>query len=275
MDFLNIPLIQLRQGDDIREARAIEAGLYAAHLISLHGPDPHLEKVVAAGEEATRRLWWVGIRIARMVSARIASMNGLPHEDLFQEGCVAVAHAIWSYDHTRGARFTTFVHHVVSQALTDAEHHRIGFGVPSRGDRRAARRAEQARQANPGASLAEAASAAGVTLSAALRGSTRQTWLDEDTSRDPEAEDAFEQVGATDLDFLELLTAKHRWVLTARYGRGVPLTDIAVQLGISTSTAGRWERDALREARRILTADRTRLSRARRSTAAFYASPVP
>lgn len=265
MDFFNIPLIWLRDGDDVREARAMEAGLYATHLLELNGPDPELEAVALAGEEAAQRLWWVGIRLARAISGRIASLNGLPHEDLFQEGCVAVAHAIRHFDHARGVRFTTFVHHVVRQGLADAENHRVGYGVPSRGDRRAARLTQQARQDNPGASLAEAACAAGVSVEAALRGRTRQTGFDEEAARDPNAEAAFEQASCTSLDFLELLTARHRWLLEARYrAGGATLAAIATRLGVSTSTAGRWEQEALAEARGLLIAERTTINRARR-----------
>lgn len=276
METIDIPLIWLHDGDDVRLARAVEAGVYAAHLIATQGPDHRLQAVVEAGHSAEERLWWVGLRIARMISSRVAATNQLPRDDLFQESCVAVAQAIRAFDHSRGVRFTTFVHHVVRQSLLDAEKFRVGTSAASRWDRRAARLVELARRRDPRQSLAEAARAAGVSVGAAGRGRTRLVPLDDVATHDPGAESTLERVGLPSLEFLDLLTPRHRMVLRERYFRErITLAELAARLGVSTSTACRWERSAIAEARAVLDAERTTLSRGRRSAAACDASPVP
>lgn len=276
MQEFDIPLIWLRDGDDAREARAMEAGVYAAHLIEVGCPDPRLGQVVELGEAARLRLWWVAIRITRMLAARVGLANGLPPEDLFQDGCLAVAQSIWAYDYARGVRFSTFIHHIVTQELSDLAHYRVGSSQGSRGDRRAARKTVRAMAQDPLATLAEAASSAGVSYAAVLRGHSRTISLDETTLPDTAAQLPFEAVTAQGLDFLTVLSPKSGWLLRLRYLEAPrqPIHQLAARLGVSTSTLSRWLRIAREEARSMLEADRTVLSRGPRSGAACGASPT-
>ena len=62
---IRFPPRRLGDGDDLAAARAVEAGVYAAHLLEhSRAPDPRLEQVVRAGEEAALALWAIGLRIA-------------------------------------------------------------------------------------------------------------------------------------------------------------------------------------------------------------------
>lgn len=272
----DIPFIWFGDGEDAGEARAMEAGLYAAHLLTVGCSDPRLLRVVELGDEARQRLWWVAIRITRMLATRIGFSNGLPPDDLFQDGCVAVANSLWAYDYARGVRFSTFIHHVVTQALSDLAHYRVGSSQGSRGDRRAARKAVRAMTEGPSETLAEAASSIGVSYAAVLRGHTRMIPFDETTLPDVAAQEPFEDVATHGLAFLTVLTPKAQWLLRARY-LDTPrqsLADLAERSGVSPSTVSRWVRLALDEARAVLEADRTLLSRDPRSEAACAASPA-
>lgn len=276
MKHLNIPLVWLKEGDDRAVARAIEAGVYARHLLSLNGPDPALERVVEAGQEAAHIFWWVGLRIARRQSMTVARSANLPEDDLFQDACLAVARAVPSYDHARGVRYTTYVHHVVSQQLLDEDHLRPGAGNATRGDRRAARKAAAMRDSEH-TTLEAAARAAGVSPAAAVRGSYRQVLLEPDL-HDEASEAPMDAVTNTGTGFLELLNPLHRRILSARYLANEKLVTVAARHGVSHSTILRWEGAALAEARAVLEGDLTRrppLSRGRQPATACGASPEP
>lgn len=83
---LDLPHVVLAPGDDARLARAIEAGLYAKHLIDEGVELPQLHQVMELGEEATQQLAWVGIRMALKFAKRTAHLSGLPEDELFRTG---------------------------------------------------------------------------------------------------------------------------------------------------------------------------------------------
>lgn len=257
MDDLQIPLVWLGEGDDRAAARAIEAAVYAQHLMDAHGPDPDLARVVESGERATEIFWWVGLRIGRRQAAEVARTANLPEDDLFQDACLAVARAVHLYDHTRGIRYTTYVHHVIAQELMDEDHLRIGAGNATRGDRRAARKAAATRRTMEHATLEDAANAAGVSMAAVVRGSYRQVMLDPEM-RDEASGRLLDAIEAPGLGFLDLLTPLHRKILHARYVARQKLISIAESYGVSHSTIMRWESAALAEARAVLESDLTR-----------------
>lgn len=276
MNAPRLAIVWLHEGDDIAAARAIEAGLYAAHLLALGRSDPGLPDVVAAGRRSAELLWAVGLRVARKQANRLARAAALPVDDLFQEACLAVAHSIRSYDHTRGVRFTTFTFHVIAAHLSDAGHLRVGSGS-SRADRRAARRVAWQRERDPSVGLDEAAALASATVGSVLRGSIRQVPLD--AAVDLAVTDSTRFDAEPSLDFLDLLSPRLRAVLAARLARpSATLTDLAAAFGVSTATMFRREREALDAARQVLTAERTvhpALSRDRPPATASGASPAP
>lgn len=266
LNTLRLPDTWFGPGEDLACAEVIEAGLYASHLIDLHGPDPDLSRIVARGREARDRLWAVGLKVAMQQARRLAVAYDLPSEDLFQDGCVAVAEAIERYDFTRGVRFTTFVFEFVIRTLAEGARHRVGRPIATRADRRAARLAgeERDREAAAGNSIdiTRAAAAAGVSPTAARRALVRMVSLDDVTAADPAAEAGFARVDSHGLDFLSLLSPRHRRVLALRYGLGceaLTLADTARRLGASQSTVHRWEGEAIKAARTLLTGERTAL----------------
>ncbi|MBB1515952.1 sigma-70 family RNA polymerase sigma factor [Tessaracoccus sp. MC1679] len=266
MDFnaLQLPDAWFGPGQDLACARAVEAGLYAAHLLELHGPDAELCQIVGLGREAMQQFWAVGLKISMQQARRIAATHDLPPEDLFQDGCVAVAEAIQRYDYTRTVRFTTYVFEFVVRALSEGARHRIGRPAASRADRRAARLAgvERDTQASIGNSIGmtAAAEAAGVSLTAAHRAMVKMVSLDDVMAADPATEASFARVESVGLDFLGLLGPRHRRVLELRFGvvgEALTLADTARRLGASQSTVHRWEHEAIEQARALLDGDRT------------------
>ena len=259
---LTIPLVWLDEGEDIAAARAIEAGLYAHYLIQRDGASPSLTRVVEAGQQAHALLWSVGLRVARRLASRLAALTGLPEDDVFQDASLAVARAIHAFDHQRETRFTTFVHHVVTRALSDEDHLRVGALIASRSDRRASRKAARAQQDMPRDGLAAAASAAGVSLTAVARARWRQVPLDEATSAVDERALRVDEAACQGVAFLDLLSPMHRRVLQERYlaQSTRTLAEVASTLGVSSSTVLRWERAALSEARLVLSRERTEAS---------------
>lgn len=253
----NLALVWLAEGEDLAAAKAIEAGLYAHHLIAQGATDSRLKRVVDAGRRAMDVLWGVGIRVARKIACRVALAAKLTPDDLFQEACLSVAQAIRAFDHTLGVRFTTFVYHVIRRALSDSPLSATG-AVGSRADRRATRKALLAQGQSPGASLSSAAAAIGVSASAVARGSLRRVPLEGVVAEDVDAQHRMTRAVETSVDFLALLAPRHRRILELRLREPrYTLALLAEALGVSVSTAYRWDREALLEARAVLEADRT------------------
>ncbi|MFT3889842.1 MAG: sigma factor [Arachnia sp.] len=282
----DLPDIRLAPGEDVALARAVEAGVYAAHLIETEGPTSELTRVSLAGQAAAQHLWWSGARIAAHLAHQVVRSQLLPPEDVLQDAYLALSEAVIRYDHARGMRFTSFVYQCVTQALVEAYRHRPGTLPPNRVDRWAAAlaKAERERQAHLGVTvtLREAAEAIGVSVTAAARGAIETVSLDHSPAADMPAEDddAVDRIGT---DFLGLLDPLHAAVLRARYGIGAPaetLAEVSARLRRAPSTVGRWERAALAAAREILSGERTTMatprpvSRGRRSTASCAAFRV-
>lgn len=264
LNALQLPAVWFGPGEDLACARTVEAGLYAEHLLEVHGPNAELGQIVDLGREAIQQFWAVGLKIAMQQARRVAAVHDLPPEDLFQDGCVAIAEAIRRYDFRRTVRFTTYVFEFVVRALSEGARHRVGRPAANRADRRAARLAGEERdaQASIGNSIGmrAAAEAAGVSLTAAHRAMVTMVSLDNVTAADLVAEASFARIESVGLDFLGLLDARHRRVLELRFGiagEALTLADTASRLGASQSTVHRWEHEAIAQARSLLNEDRT------------------
>lgn len=260
----DLPLVIFGPGEDTALARAVEAGVYAHHLREQGNADPQLSVVVEQGRAAEQRLAWVGIRMALKYSRRTAYLSGLPEDELFQDGCVAVAEAIRRYDHARGVRFTTFVHAYLMRQLADGGSHRIGRPSVSRADRRAAQATLRAMdsQGLPESESAvdEVISTLGLSPAAARRGRIRLVSLDTALMSDEVAQLAHDSRSGHGLDFLSLLLPRHRQILQLRYGISGPahtLMQISQLMNASPSTVARWQREALDAARLVLSGERT------------------
>ncbi|GAA4906223.1 hypothetical protein GCM10025789_27000 [Tessaracoccus lubricantis] len=260
---LDLPHVTLAPGEDAELARAVEAGVYARHLLEQGASDEGLQAVVESGRQAAERFAWVGIRMALKYARRTSYLSALPEDELFQDCCVAVSEAIRRFDHTRQLRFTTFVHEYIMRVLADGGRHRIGRPQVSRADRRAARAIVAALEAR-GLEESETAvdqvvASLGLSPTAARRGRIRMVSLDTAllsvAANQPQPEPGSEH----ELDFLALLAPRHRRVLELRFGlagRAHTLVQIAEVMRASPSTVGRWERDALDAARLLLTGER-------------------
>jgi RNA polymerase sigma factor (sigma-70 family) len=108
-------------------ARTIEAGVLAEHLLAT-GERPvaasmaELNALAAQGRRAWEHFWLANLRLVWMLAGAEAARTRLSTEELFQEGCVALAGAMQRFDPDRG-RFSTYAvtrirRHLVEVAAT-------------------------------------------------------------------------------------------------------------------------------------------------------------
>jgi RNA polymerase sigma factor (sigma-70 family) len=95
-------------------AKAIEAGLYAGHLLE-HGAagdrTAELREVVTAGRAAFARFVEANVRLAAWHARRRAAVSatgGLTIEDLTNEGVLGVIRAVQKFDYALGYKFSTY-----------------------------------------------------------------------------------------------------------------------------------------------------------------------
>lgn len=222
-------------------ARRIEAGLYAEHLIATgdhRHPHSALRRVVEDGSRACETLFRRNLRLVMKLAGRAANRTGLPLDDLFQEGCLALGEAIRHFDHGRGMRFSTLAHEYVSRALGRAVRTRCGsldLVRPADGSRRP----------------------------------VQFTDLDQAPSRLLTCDGGFEVVESSSMDFLDLLGVGGL-VLRLRFGIGTAChtrDQVGVALGMSATSVKRIEERALGEARQLLDAERCRIEVLRKGSA--------
>lgn len=122
------PLLSAEEERDL--ARAIEAGVVARHLLATgERPIPataeELDVVARLGEQAWNRFLLANVRLVWRLAGREARQAGLPADDLFQEGFVALAGALQRYDPDM-SRFSTFATIRVRQHLAAVAAARLG-----------------------------------------------------------------------------------------------------------------------------------------------------
>lgn len=112
----------LLDADQERElARAVEAGLYARHLVEERGePDARLLAVVEDGRLAWERLWLANTGLVRLLARRYGRGRRDIEDELVQEGFVALAECLQRYDWARGLRLSTFAWHGVRHRMAHA-----------------------------------------------------------------------------------------------------------------------------------------------------------
>lgn len=250
----------LSELDERQLAHRIEAGVLAEHLLATgERPVPatvaELNAVVEAGRLAWHDFLLANLRLVWKLVGGEAGRVGLPVEDLFQEGFLALAGALQRFDPDRG-RFSTFATVRVRQRLAEVTASRLGaLALPnSRALRlRRARGLEVALAQEHGHTVEadELAAALGRSV-----GWTRRL-LDHQAPIPLDAV-AQEQLIAVHLDdpeqaiyarqlrrVLARIDPDQARVLALRYGLAtgepVEVTDIARLLGASTSTVRRLE----------------------------------
>ncbi|PKQ30659.1 MAG: hypothetical protein CVT62_11940 [Actinobacteria bacterium HGW-Actinobacteria-2] len=113
-----------------RLARTIEAGVLAEHLLAT-GERPvaasmaELNALAAEGRRAWEHFWLANVRLVWMLAGAEAARTRLSAEELFQEGCVALAGAMQRFDPERG-RFSTYAVTRVRRHLVEVAATRFG-----------------------------------------------------------------------------------------------------------------------------------------------------
>ena len=120
------PLLDAAQEVDL--AKAVEAGLYAEHLLDTldaGGELPagvsrdELERLVAEGERAKDRFIRANLRLVVSIARRYVR-SGMPMLDLIQEGNTGLVRAVEKFDYIRGYKFSTYATWWIRQAISRA-----------------------------------------------------------------------------------------------------------------------------------------------------------
>ena len=256
------PETPLLTADDERLlAGRIEAGVLAEHLLA-SGERPvvatpeELTAIVGAGRRAWQDFLLANLRLVWKLAGHEARRAGLPTDDLFQEGFIALAGALQRFDPDRG-RFSTFATVRIGQRMAEVSAGRLGaLALPdSRALRlRRARGLEGALAQDNGRNVevGELAAALGqpVAWTRNLLGHRAPVAFDPATdepalaAQEPADPDRAIYAGQV-RRVLKRIDADQARVLALRYGlaTGEPLetTDIARRLGVSPSTVRRLE----------------------------------
>ena len=116
------PLLDAAQEVDL--AKAVEAGLYAEHLVETGQlPDgathAELEQLVIAGERGKDLFIRANLRLVVSIARRYLR-SGMPMLDLIQEGNTGLVRAVEKFDYVRGYKFSTYATWWIRQAISRA-----------------------------------------------------------------------------------------------------------------------------------------------------------
>ncbi|HLU45413.1 MAG TPA: sigma-70 family RNA polymerase sigma factor, partial [Natronosporangium sp.] len=106
---------------EVELSKAIEAGLYAAHLleedrIPQGATREELEQLVAEGERAKDLFIRANLRLVVSIARRYVR-SGMPMLDLIQEGNTGLVRAVEKFDYERGFKFSTYATWWIRQAI--------------------------------------------------------------------------------------------------------------------------------------------------------------
>ncbi|MBM7080345.1 sigma-70 family RNA polymerase sigma factor [Micromonospora humida] len=116
------PLLDAAKEVDL--SKAIEAGLYAEHLLGEDrvpaGADrDDLERLVVEGERAKDLFIRANLRLVVSIARRYVR-SGMPMLDLIQEGNTGLVRAVEKFDYERGYKFSTYATWWIRQAISRA-----------------------------------------------------------------------------------------------------------------------------------------------------------
>ncbi|WP_405429959.1 RNA polymerase sigma factor RpoD/SigA [Micromonospora sp. NBC_00617] len=116
------PLLDAAKEVDL--SKAIEAGLYAEHLLGKDAvPDgvdrADLEQLVVEGERAKDLFIRANLRLVVSIARRYVR-SGMPMLDLIQEGNTGLVRAVEKFDYERGYKFSTYATWWIRQAISRA-----------------------------------------------------------------------------------------------------------------------------------------------------------
>lgn len=116
------PLLDAAREVDL--SKAIEAGLYAEHLLETgevrRGVSrEELERLVVEGERAKDLFIRANLRLVVSIARRYVR-SGMPMLDLIQEGNTGLVRAVEKFDYERGYKFSTYATWWIRQAISRA-----------------------------------------------------------------------------------------------------------------------------------------------------------
>ncbi len=250
--------------------RRIEAGVYAAHLLTTDTRHSRrdLERVASSGKSAWQALWLANLRLVAKLSHESARRHRLPFDDVFQDGCLGLAEAMIRFDIARGWRLSTLAHEYIQRAVRASAARRAGeLDGPGRRHRLRILLTEQAREVSAEEHrfppTREVARMVGASVSAAASAFAVNTSLEELGPHQLSCDGGFDVVEVHGVDFLHLL-ADAGELLRLRYGLGTRChsqVEVAKLLKVSPTTVARMERRALARAKILLEAEQCRLPR--------------
>jgi RNA polymerase sigma factor (sigma-70 family) len=109
---------------EVTLAKAVEAGLYAEHLLEQDElpsgfSRDELERLVAEGEQAKDQFIRANLRLVVSIARRYVR-SGMPMLDLIQEGNTGLVRAVEKFDYVRGYKFSTYATWWIRQAISRA-----------------------------------------------------------------------------------------------------------------------------------------------------------
>jgi RNA polymerase sigma factor, sigma-70 family len=109
---------------EVELSKAIEAGLYAAHLLENDEiPEgvtaAELRQLIADGERAKDLFIRANLRLVVSIARRYVR-SGMPMLDLIQEGNTGLVRAVEKFDYERGYKFSTYATWWIRQAISRA-----------------------------------------------------------------------------------------------------------------------------------------------------------
>jgi RNA polymerase sigma factor (sigma-70 family) len=109
---------------EVTLAKAVEAGLYAEHLLNQETLAPgasheELERIVTEGEQAKDQFIRANLRLVVSIARRYVR-SGMPMLDLIQEGNTGLVRAVEKFDYVRGYKFSTYATWWIRQAISRA-----------------------------------------------------------------------------------------------------------------------------------------------------------
>jgi RNA polymerase sigma factor (sigma-70 family) len=275
---------------EVELAKAIEAGLFAKHLLAegrvgrrkggapKRATQEELEFLVEEGERAVQQFITANLRLVVSI-ARKYGRSAMPMLDLIQEGNTGLIRAVEKFDYTKGFKFSTYATWWVRQAITrgiaqQARVVRLPVHVVEEINQVNAARRTLERQLGYDPEAEEIATELGMATERVV---DLLTWSREhvslDTPLDEEGDTSLgdliaqETSPGPDLTFIDTesrdrlnvlvdrLDERAADIIRSRYGledgRVHKLADIGAKHGISAERVRQLEREALQKLRRL------------------------
>jgi len=120
-EMARVPLLKIEE--EVRLAKALEAGRRAQDILKQNGSDPKeqevLERQIEEGLAAREHLIKANTRLVVSIAKKYMG-RGVPFLDLIQEGNLGLMKAVEKFDYSRGYRFSTYATWWIRQTITRA-----------------------------------------------------------------------------------------------------------------------------------------------------------